>query len=145
MSNLTESLQLGAPTTIFGPATLTATYQFGPSTSAALLDLKSWDSVVISVRVTTAQAATTCNFKVQWSLDGTNWLDEMTETAGASAYPDQPYVPYSRRIDIDMSSANIGYLTREHRLARYMRVAVKSSGVTTGQIQVDIIKLQNYN
>ena len=133
-----ESIQR-LPKTIFSLGTLTASYQFSQS-----LDLLSYDSVNLYVTIGTTEAVT-ANLKFQWSQDDVTWMDETTLTATASAGTEQPYTPYSKRIDLSMATAGAVYTTRSQRLAKYFRVALKSSGTTTGTIQVAAAKSKNSN
>lgn len=137
------SSQQGAPTIIFASATPGATYSFSTS-----IDLMSWDSVTLLTAVTVNETAKTANLKFQWSIDNTTFYDETTDTASASSGAEQPFVPYTYRIDISLDSAGTNYLAgdirRLRRLARYFRAGIKSDA-TTGKVAISILQLCNGN
>lgn len=92
------------------------------------VDMVSASSVVIRALVTVT-ASETISMKSQWSIDGTLWSDESALVLGTATSTEQPYTYLSRVIQIDASAAN-SYIERYNRMARYFRVAVKSTGTT---------------
>lgn len=125
------SVQSGGNITLRADSTLTGSY-----VASSSLDLGSYTSTEIFLTVGTAQAATTCSLKPQWSEDDTNYFDEQYEVAGTASGTEQPFIPYSRRVDIPISATGNVYCCRFNRMGRYFRVAVKSSGVTTGTVGI---------
>lgn len=130
MSGLDPTVRDGAPTTLRADAVLTNAY-----VNSDPIDLKSYDSVTIMIKIGTTQAKT-CNTKFQWSMDGTTYADEPCLVNGTVASGEQPQVPSARRVDIDISTTANHYIERFHRLAQFLRVAVKSDATTTGTISI---------
>lgn len=133
--------QQETPTACFTNQTLTTSYIAG-STS---VDLKSYDSVAIIVDITAAGVTGNIQAKYQWSLDNSTWVDEMALTAGTTASGETPYVPYTRRLDIPLTSTTGDYVERVRRLARYFRVAAKSSTATTATAAIKAVPMNNQN
>lgn len=127
--------RVGAVEVIRPSAVLSGTY-----VSSNPVDLENHNSVVIEVEATVAQAATTVNLKFQWGIrdvTGTiQWTDETALADSAVSGTELPQTPYSRRVDLSIASTGIIYKERFNRLARFFRIQAKSSGVTTGKIEV---------
>lgn len=141
-----SSIQLGAATSIRAAAVLSNAY-----VRSSTVDLLSYDSVILLITVASPESGTgrVCNLKFGWGQADGTWADEPFEVIGTASGSEIPSVPYSRRVDISIDSANGAYMgtyiVRLRRLARYFSIAVKSSATTTATIAAAVIKESNQN
>lgn len=152
-----QYLSTGGIQTLLAATTLTSSYQIAaPTTSDGIVsiagvDLKSYDSVTVSTRVTSPESGTSrvANLIYEWSKTGTTWFPETTDVATGTVAPDYPVTPYRYRRDISLDSAAATYLgadiIRFRRLARFFRVQYKSSATTTAMINMTYLLENNAN
>lgn len=127
----------GPAVAIKADGTLTNAYVRYPTTGT--VDMGSWTSVTVFVKIGTAQSKT-CNLKFSWSHDGTTWFNEQAEVAGTASAPDQPYTPYDRRVDVSLADNSVTYSCRFNRMAQHFTVLAKSDATTTGTISISVQK-----
>ena len=124
----------------FAPAPTAATYVSATSTSTTYvftssIDCADYTSLTAWPNVTTS-AATTCTWKVQWSMDGTNWFDDPFDSSyGAAASNER--IPTVDTITPTFSGAATGFVTALPnartftKKARYGRIGQKSAAAAT--------------
>lgn len=114
----------GAATVIRASAVLTASY-----VGSTAVDLAGASAVVVRALVTVTNAAEVFSLKPQWSIDNSAWSDEYVLGNSTISSTENQFTPYSRVIQIDASAAN-DYIEKYNRVARYFRIAVKSTATT---------------
>jgi hypothetical protein len=137
------SVQGGSPPVVRADAVLTNAY-----VASSSVNMGTYDSAFIRVKVGTAQAGKICKIKVQWSDDDTVFDDETVDTPAASSSGTpgiQPFDPYIREVNVPMDTASYAYRFRVRRMGTYLRVSCKSDATTTGTVSVTILKASNYN
>lgn len=124
----------------FLPAPTPSTYVPVTSTAAVYvasvaIDCADYSQVTLWPNVTTT-GATTCTWKVQWSMDTVNWFDDAYDSSYAAAVANER-VPTVDTITPTFSGAASGFIaalpnTRTFtKKARYGRIAQKSGGAVT--------------
>jgi hypothetical protein len=138
-----QSVRSGAPTTVFSPTSLAASY-----VAATATDLQSYDSIVVSAWNTSSSATSlrTPYIKYQWSNDNSVWYDAYVLSAGTATSTTQPYTPLIREITPSLGTTDTTiYSERVQRVMRYFRPAVKADSATSATVLIKIQKMNNQN
>ena len=123
--------------------------------STRFADIGNFNNANIRIQVKTASenVGETCSIKYRWSQDATNWVDECVLVAATAASGEQTYTNLARvvRINLNSSSTDVNQMNsanafceRLNRLARFFRVAYKSSSPSSnGKVEMILYNMKN--
>ena len=127
--------------TMFITRTLTNAYVFSNP-----MDLTGFDSVAVMITFPTTAAADVARIKPQWSVNGSDWVDEPVLDSGTITGLETRYTFTSRVLTLPMDSSSGAYIERSRRLARWIRYGAMSTNITTtATLNIQGVGMNNSN